>query len=115
VIELSTLAVQNRIRAEVLRQAQAATAADSDFARLEPAPRHADLAARVGTTREQVTRELSALTRQGLLQKTGRGLLVTDLPRLQELVRGASEGGSADLSAARGPRTPSHDGRYSPR
>jgi CRP/FNR family cyclic AMP-dependent transcriptional regulator len=87
VIELSTLAVQNRIRAEVLRQAQAATEADGACVRLEPAPRHADLAAQVGTTREQVTRELSALTRQGLLQKTRGGLLVTDVQRLQELVR----------------------------
>jgi CRP/FNR family transcriptional regulator, cyclic AMP receptor protein len=118
VIELSTLAVQNRIRAEVLRQAQAAVEPDSDFAKLEPAPRHADLAAQVGTTREQVTRELSALTRQGLLQKTGRALLVTDLHRLQDLVRGASEGGDraeAALTASRASRTPSHDGRYSPR
>jgi hypothetical protein len=71
----------------------------------------------VGTTREQVTRELSALTRQGLLQKTGRALLVTDLHRLQDLVRGASEGEKADgaFNAARARRTPSHDGRYSPR
>lgn len=118
VIELSTLAVQNRIRAEVLRQARAAVEPDSDFARLEPAPRHADLAAQVGTTREQVTRELSALTRQGLLQKTGRALLVPDLHRLQELVLGGAEAGErevAPLSASRARRTPSHDGRYSPR
>ena len=118
VIELSTLAVQNRIRAEVLRQAQAATEPDSDFARLEPAPRHADLAAQVGTTREQVTRELSALTRQGLLQKAGHALLVTDLHRLQALVRSASERDDreeATLSASRGRRTPSHAGPCSPR
>jgi CRP/FNR family cyclic AMP-dependent transcriptional regulator len=113
VIELSTLAVQNRIRAEVLRQAHAAAEGDSDFARLEPAPRHADLAAQVGTTREQVTRELSALTRQGLLRRTERGLLVTDMPRLEALVCG----GKAEpaLSASPAPRTPSHGERYSPR
>jgi CRP-like cAMP-binding protein len=118
VIELSTLAVQGRIRAEVLRQAHAAAdAPDSDMARLEPPPRHADLAAQVGTTREQVTRELSSLTRQGLLQKSGRALLVTDLQRLEELVRGASErkAPTGALSAARAPRTPSHDERYRPR
>jgi CRP/FNR family cyclic AMP-dependent transcriptional regulator len=87
VIELSTLGVQNRIRAEVLRLAQA-PAADAGAARLQPAPRHADLAARVGTSREQVTRELSSLTRQGLLQKTGGALLVKDLPALQALMNG---------------------------
>jgi CRP/FNR family cyclic AMP-dependent transcriptional regulator len=113
IIELSTLAVQGRIRAEVLRQAHAVAEADSDFARLEPAPRHADLAAQVGTTREQVTRELSALTRQGLLQKTGRALLVTDMPRLAELVRGGDP--EAGLSASPARRTPSHGERYSPR
>ena len=116
VIELSTLAVQNRIRAEVLRQAQAAAETDSDFAKLEPAPRHADLAAQVGTTREQVTRELSALTRQGLLQKTGRALLVTDVQRLEQLVRSASDGDrAAAVTASATRRTPSHGVRYTPR
>lgn len=116
VIELSTQAVQSRIRAEVLRQAEAVAEPDSDFAMLEPAPRHADLAAQVGTTREQVTRELSALTRQGLLQKSGRTLLVTDVHRLQELVRGSENGGSAPaFSAAPGRRTPARGERYSSR
>jgi CRP-like cAMP-binding protein len=98
VIELSTLGVQNRIRAEVLRMAQAQS--EEGKAKLEPAPRHADLAARVGTSREQVTRELSALTRQGLLQKTGRALLVTDVSGLKALVNGDS-----------GPATPSAPAR----
>jgi CRP/FNR family cyclic AMP-dependent transcriptional regulator len=115
VIELSTLAVQSRIRAEVLRQAHAAAdAPDSDFARLEPSPRHADLAAQVGTTREQVTRELSALARLGLLQKTAGALVVKDMHRLEDLVRGANEGRGADgtINVRPGPRTPSHGERY---
>ena len=88
VIELSTLGVQNRIRSEMLRLARAAADEDAGSARLLPAPRHADLAAQLGTTREQVTRELSALTRDGLLQKRGGALLVTDLQRLEQLVFG---------------------------
>jgi CRP/FNR family transcriptional regulator, cyclic AMP receptor protein len=99
IIELSTLAVQNRIRSEVLRQAHAA-GAGADTVQLSPAPRHADLAAQVGTTREQVTRELSALTRQGLLQKSGGTLVVTGVHRLEDLVRCAAE------SDARRPRRP---------
>jgi DNA-binding IclR family transcriptional regulator len=87
------------------------------MARLEPPPRHADLAAQVGTTREQVTRELSSLTRQGLLQKSGRALLVKDLHRLEELVRGASEGRAlpqpGGVSLAAGRRTPCRGERYS--
>jgi CRP-like cAMP-binding protein len=86
IVELSTQAVQARIRAEVLRQAHAGQGGGA-VARIEPAPRHADLAAQVGTTREQVTRELSALARDGLLQKDHGVLVVTDLPRLEALVR----------------------------
>jgi CRP/FNR family cyclic AMP-dependent transcriptional regulator len=109
IVELSTQAVQSRIRAEVLRQAHAGQGAGAE-ARIEPAPRHADLAAQVGTTREQVTRELSAMTRDGLLQK-GRGVLVvTDVPRLEALVR---SGGEFRTPPAR--RTPSHGARYSSR
>ena len=114
IVELSTQAVQSRIRAEVLRQAHAGQAhagqGSGAEARIEPAPRHADLAAQVGTTREQVTRELSALTRDGLLQK-GRGVLVvTDVPRLEALVR---SGGEFRTEPVR--RTPSHAVRYSSR
>lgn len=116
VVELSTLAVQGRIRAEVLRQAHAK--GDCSVARIEPAPRPADLAAQVGTTREQVTRELSALARQGLLQKSGSALVLTDVPRLQELVRGSERGSRAaridSFSRPPGRHTPSHGGRYSP-
>lgn len=89
VIELSTLGVQNRIRSEVLRLARG-TSNGSNSAQIMPAPRHADLAAQVGTTREQVTRELSSLARQGLLEKDGSALLVTDLRRLEELACGAN-------------------------
>lgn len=87
VIELSTLGVQNRIRAEVLRLARGA-ASGGNVAHIQPAPRHADLAAQVGTTREQVTRELSSLARLGLLEKDGGALLVTDLRKLEQLACG---------------------------
>jgi CRP-like cAMP-binding protein/DNA-binding CsgD family transcriptional regulator len=86
VVELSTLPVQNRIRAELLRQALAHAGA-GPVARLEPPPRHADIAAQVGTTREQVTRELSALARTGVLEKDAGALVVTSVQRLQQLVK----------------------------
>lgn len=89
VIELSTLDVQNRVRAELLRLARAA-GHEQPSAVLAPAPRHADLAARVGTTREQVTRELSSLARQGLVEKRGGALVVPDLRRLQSIVAGSA-------------------------
>lgn len=89
VVELSTLGVQSRVRTELLRLARAGDAVDG-MARLEPPPRHADVAACVGTTREQVTRELSALTRLGLLRKSDGALIVTDVARLENLVRGTT-------------------------
>jgi CRP-like cAMP-binding protein len=89
VIDLSTLGVQNRIQAELLRLAREA-GIEGNAARLAPAPRHADIASRVSTYREQVTRELSALARQGLVERHGDALVLRDvalLPRMVDEVR----------------------------
>lgn len=86
VVELSTQGVQNRIHAELLRLARVA-GADGNEARLAPAPRHADIASQVSTYREQVTRELSALTRAGLLGKDAGALVIKDLARLEHMVQ----------------------------
>lgn len=93
VVEVSTLTVQRRLCGELLRLAGAAgatgaTGADGNQARIDPAPRHAEMASQVSTYREQVTRELSALVRAGVLAKDGRALLVLDLARLQALANG---------------------------
>lgn len=85
VIELSTLGVQNRIHAELLRLARA-SGVEGKQARIDPAPKHADIASQVSTYREQVTREFSALTRQGLLQKDGTAIVLTDVERLERMV-----------------------------
>lgn len=85
VIELSTLGVQNRIHAELLRLAGLA-GVHANRACIDPAPKHADIASRVSTNREQVTRELSALVRAGLLVKEGATLQVVDVARLERMV-----------------------------
>jgi CRP/FNR family transcriptional regulator, cyclic AMP receptor protein len=85
VIDLSTLGVQNRIHAELLRLARSSDAGATQV-RLDPAPKHADIASQVSTYREQVTRELSALVKQGLLAKEGNALVLLDVPRLQRMV-----------------------------
>jgi len=85
VIDLSTLGVQNRLHAELLRMARAA-GVEGNQARLEPAPRHAELASQISTNREQVTRELNALARAGLVVKERHALLVTDVERLAHMV-----------------------------
>jgi CRP-like cAMP-binding protein len=92
VIDLSTLGVQNRIHAEILRLAREAGVA-KNRARLDPGPKHADIASQVSTYREQVTRELSALVRAGVLEKDGSALIVRDVVRLEKMVedvRGAA-------------------------
>jgi CRP/FNR family cyclic AMP-dependent transcriptional regulator len=85
VIDLSTLGVQNRLHAELLRLARAA-GVESNEARLEPAPKHAALASQISTNREQVTRELNVLVRSGVLRKDGKALLVSDAARLESMV-----------------------------
>jgi CRP-like cAMP-binding protein len=92
VIDLSTLGVQNRIYAELLRLAHEAGIA-GNAARIDPAPKHADIASRVSTYREQVTRELSALVKAGVLERGDHALVIRDVARLERLVaevRGAA-------------------------
>jgi CRP-like cAMP-binding protein len=85
VFEFSTLGVQNRVHAELLRLAKDAGVHDNT-ARLDPAPKHSDIASKVSTYREQVTRELSAMVKEGLLERAGRTLLIPDVARLEKLV-----------------------------
>jgi len=85
VIDLSTLGVQNRVHAELLRLARDAGCAENR-ARLDPAPTHAEMASRISTNREQVTRELNALQQRGLLAKDGKALVLTDVEQLVRMV-----------------------------
>jgi CRP-like cAMP-binding protein len=92
VIDLSTLGVQNRIHAELLRLARE-VGVTGNTARIDPAPKHSDVASRVSTYREQVTRELSALVKAGILERGEHALVIRDLARLERLVedvRGAA-------------------------
>jgi CRP-like cAMP-binding protein len=91
VIDLSTLGVHHRIHGELLRLAREAGVA-GNTARIDPAPKHADVASQVSTYREEVTRELSALAKSGLLGKDGRALIVRDVSRLQKMVEEVKAG-----------------------
>lgn len=92
IMDLSTLAANNRVQAELLRLA-APLRRDDGSALLSPAPVHSDIAARVSATRETVARVLSDLSRDGLVRKTDGGLVIDDVDALRELVenvRGAT-------------------------
>lgn len=85
VFDLSTLGVQNRLHAELLRLArQAGVKANKAF--IDPAPTHTELASQISTYREQVTREISAMVKQGLIQRAGHALVIPDVARLEQIV-----------------------------
>ena len=89
VYEFSTLAVNNRIHAELLRLATLAPR-EGKCACLEPRPTHAEIASRISTHREAVTRELNRLSRIGIIDQRGGAFLVKDIDRLAQMVHEAT-------------------------
>ena len=85
VVEFSTLGVRNRIHAELLRLARSHRC-EGGRATIAPAPTHAEIASRVSTHREAVSRELSELARAGLIERRDGRLLICDLDRLARMV-----------------------------
>src|SRR5262245_46412071 len=83
-LDLGAQRVQSRIWLELLRLAREAGVHDN-AARLEQAPTHKELASRIGTSREEVSRELSRLARQKLVERAGRTLLLRDVAGLERL------------------------------
>lgn len=85
VVEFSVLAVRNRIHGELLRLAREHEC-HGNAARLSPAPTHADIASRVATHREAVTRELNVLAGDGFIERQPGALVIVDVFRLERLV-----------------------------
>ncbi|MFM9977799.1 MAG: Crp/Fnr family transcriptional regulator [Sphingomonadaceae bacterium] len=83
---LATLPVHARVQCELLRLAHLAGVAD-DHAEIAAAPTHSAIAARIGTHREAVTRELGSLARLGIIAQRGRQLTVISVDRLAGEVR----------------------------
>ena len=91
IMDLSTLAANNRVQAELLRLATPLRR-DDGSATISPIPVHSDIASRVSTTRETVARVFSDLTRDGLVRKKDSTLVIDDLDALQELVENVRGG-----------------------
>lgn len=89
IFEMNTLAVRDRLHCELLRLCLSAGIHDNR-AVIEDAPTHGQLAARIGTHREGVTRELQHLVREGIVQQDRRRLTVNDVRALAEIVRAAA-------------------------
>lgn len=89
VYEFSTLTVEDRVHAELLRLAWSQEPGCSNVL-LSPAPTLADIANRISTHREAVSRELSRLARLGILERRGADLWIGNVDRLAELVHEAT-------------------------
>jgi CRP/FNR family cyclic AMP-dependent transcriptional regulator len=88
IFEFSTLAVKNRIQAELVRMAKPGLG-ENGAAVINPAPTHTEIANRISTHREAVSREMSRLTRLGILKRDGKSLIVTGYARLEQMVEDA--------------------------
>jgi CRP-like cAMP-binding protein len=89
IVEFSTLAVTNRIHCELLRMARLALNGNGEY-EITPAPTHLEIAGRISTHREAVSREISRLKHLGIIERRGRSLVVTDFTRLERMVHEAS-------------------------
>src|SRR5262249_5502620 len=87
VVEFSTLPVRSRVHAELLRLARiSARDPDRTTAVIAPAPTHAEIASRISTHREAVTRELNELVRAKVIEKRGSALVIRDIVELTNMI-----------------------------
>lgn len=82
VYEFSTMHIRERLIHELVRVAEPHARPDGS-AELRPAPTHFELATRISTHREAVSREMSRLAKLGLIARRGRGLVVPDIAALR--------------------------------
>jgi CRP/FNR family cyclic AMP-dependent transcriptional regulator len=90
IVEFSTLPVRSRLHAELVRMARTC-APDGSTAIISPAPKHAEIASRISTHREAVTRELNELTRAKLIAKRGSDLIIYDTEMLESMVEASMD------------------------
>ena len=84
IYEFSTLVMRKRLVRELLRLAEP-DGSVAARASIRPAPTHSDLAARISTHREAVSREMSALAKLKLIEKRKGLLVLPDIGRLEAL------------------------------
>ncbi len=85
IMDLSTLAANNRVHADLLRLARN-NMVGGNRAEISPIPVHGDIASRVSTTRETVARVLGDLARQGVVDRKKDMLVIGDVDSLEGMV-----------------------------
>jgi CRP/FNR family transcriptional regulator, cyclic AMP receptor protein len=83
VFEVSALSVRERVRRELLRLAEHGERQGRSVV-IRPAPTHYEIAARIGSHREAVTREFNRLESERLLEVGRRQITIVDLERLED-------------------------------
>jgi CRP/FNR family cyclic AMP-dependent transcriptional regulator len=89
--ELGALNVRTRVHAELLRLARP----DRDDPRraiIITPPNQSELAARINTRRETVSREINAMERGGLIERRRGAIVITDALRLSAAIEAATSG-----------------------
>lgn len=84
--ELRALDVPTRVMAELLRMSDKVHQEGDNQATLKPSPTHEAIANRVGTSRELVTRALSKLSADGLIEKRKGSIRILNLKAMKLLV-----------------------------
>ncbi len=86
IFELSTMPVAARFHREILRLCDE-KGERIDTICIDALPTHAEFAARLGTHREAITRELGTLADLGIVKQKGRKLTIVSRLRLEAMVR----------------------------
>jgi CRP-like cAMP-binding protein len=82
VFEVSALGVRERVRRELLRLAIEGQAFRNGVV-VQPAPTHYEIAARIGSHREAVTREFNRLEAENIIEVRRKQIRIIDLERLK--------------------------------
>ncbi|HLF11760.1 MAG TPA: cyclic nucleotide-binding domain-containing protein [Gammaproteobacteria bacterium] len=106
ILDLGAKPVPWRIWVELLRLARKFGVKENS-AHIRPFPKHREIASVVGTSREQVARELSRLDREGLVERDGQVLVLRNVEALEGLLADSriAEDSSEELPIATGSGT----------
>lgn len=85
IMDLTTLSAINRVHTEILRMSSPDENEDNT-ALISPIPTHSVIAARASTARETVSRVLSNLARDFILERAGKALRILDVERLEDMI-----------------------------
>ncbi len=86
IYEFSALDVNHRIRAELIRLARDISSNSNGEVTITNMPTHQELANRLATHREAVTRELNNLEKSKVIKKGKNKTLILDIQKLQSMV-----------------------------